>query len=256
MIDVVAKDVPDLLAQIDGRTVRVQGADAHARHPRRGPRGRSCPTGGTGCSSVITASERRADPDDDRHLRPVLRVRRARAMACRAWSARSACCWRSFALQLLPVNYAGAGADPARHGAAGGRVVRSRPSACWAPAASIALRRRRRPAVRQRRARASACRWPLIARRWRPRRRRSSCSAAAWRSRRVAGPWSAAAKSLVGAAGEVLEVTPMAKPGPRSWASAGRWPATGPLAPGQRVRVLGLRGLTLEVQADARNQYQ
>ena len=29
-----------------------------------------------------------------------------------------------------------------------------------------------------------------------------------------------------------------------------------PLVPGQRVRVLGLRGLTLEVQADAPIQYQ
>jgi len=57
-------------------------------------------------------------------------------------------------------------------------------------------------------------------------------------------------EDLVGASGEVLEVSEG-----QAWAQVfgERWKvdSTQPLAPGQRVRVLGLRGLTLQVRADA-----
>jgi membrane-bound serine protease (ClpP class) len=57
-------------------------------------------------------------------------------------------------------------------------------------------------------------------------------------------------ESLVGESGEVLQVNDG-----EAWAEVlgERWKVASnrPLAPGQRVRVLGLRGLTLEVQADA-----
>jgi membrane-bound serine protease (ClpP class) len=56
-------------------------------------------------------------------------------------------------------------------------------------------------------------------------------------------------ESLVGALGQVLQVSDG-----EAWAEilGERWKVTssGPLAPGQRVRVVGLRGLILEVQAD------
>ena len=119
----------------------------------------------------------------------------------------------------------------------------------------VGVDRRRDSAVRRARSLASACRWPWSWV-WRPRRRRSSCSAAAWRSRRVAGPSSAAAKACWARRVEVLQVERWRNLGRRFWANAGGWPATEPLAPGQRVRVVGLRGLTLEVQADAQSEYQ
>ena len=56
-------------------------------------------------------------------------------------------------------------------------------------------------------------------------------------------------ESLVGASGQVLQVSDG-----EAWAEVlgERWKvaSSGPLAPGQRVRVLGLRGLILEVQVD------
>jgi membrane-bound serine protease (ClpP class) len=59
-------------------------------------------------------------------------------------------------------------------------------------------------------------------------------------------------EDLLGASGEVLEVSEG-----QTWAQVfgERWQvdSTQPLAPGQRIRVLGLRGLTLQVQADARS---
>ena len=62
-------------------------------------------------------------------------------------------------------------------------------------------------------------------------------------------------ESLVGESGQVLQVSDG-----EAWAEVlgERWKVASnqPLAPGQRVRVLGLRGLTLEVQADAQLQYQ
>ena len=55
--DVIAKDVPDLLAQIDGRKVRVQATDRRSP-PAARPTRSSCPTGGNGRSrrSPIRAS--------------------------------------------------------------------------------------------------------------------------------------------------------------------------------------------------------
>jgi membrane-bound serine protease (ClpP class) len=57
-------------------------------------------------------------------------------------------------------------------------------------------------------------------------------------------------EDLLGASGEVLEVSEG-----QAWAQVfgERWKVESPqpLAPGQRIRVLGLRGLTLQVQADA-----
>jgi len=57
---------------------------------------------------------------------------------------------------------------------------------------------------------------------------------------------------LMGATGEILQVSDG-----EAWAEVlgERWKvaSTQPLAPGQRVRVLGLRGLTLEVQADTQS---
>jgi membrane-bound serine protease (ClpP class) len=59
-------------------------------------------------------------------------------------------------------------------------------------------------------------------------------------------------ESLVGESGQVLQVSDG-----EAWAEVlgERWKVASdrPLAPGQRVRVLGLRGLTLEVQADAQS---
>jgi len=59
-------------------------------------------------------------------------------------------------------------------------------------------------------------------------------------------------ESLVGTPGEVLQVSDG-----EAWAEVlgERWKVTSsqPLAPGQRVRVLGLRGLTLEVQVDTQS---
>ena len=59
-------------------------------------------------------------------------------------------------------------------------------------------------------------------------------------------------ESLVGASGEVLQVNEG-----EAWAEVlgERWKVASsrPLAPGQRVRVLGLRGLTLDVQADTQS---
>jgi membrane-bound serine protease (ClpP class) len=58
-------------------------------------------------------------------------------------------------------------------------------------------------------------------------------------------------EDLLGALGEVLEVSEG-----QAWAQVfgERWKVDSPqpLAPGQRVRVLGLRGLTLQVQVDER----
>jgi membrane-bound serine protease (ClpP class) len=60
---------------------------------------------------------------------------------------------------------------------------------------------------------------------------------------------------LLGASGEVLEVSEG-----QAWAQVfgERWKidSAQPLAPGQRIRVLGLRGLTLQVQADAPSDSQ
>jgi len=62
-------------------------------------------------------------------------------------------------------------------------------------------------------------------------------------------------ESLVGARGQVLEVADG-----QAWAQVlgERWKvdAGEPLAPGQRIRVLGLRGLTLDVRADAESNPQ
>ena len=44
--DVVAKDVPDLLAQIDGRKVRVQAHRSCSSPPAARPTKSGCPTGG------------------------------------------------------------------------------------------------------------------------------------------------------------------------------------------------------------------
>ena len=94
VIDFVARDVADLLRQArrpQGDDPRRRGdvlADAGARRRctiepdwRTVARGHHRP-------------ERRADPDDDRHLRADLRVHRTRASCCPASSARSACCSR------------------------------------------------------------------------------------------------------------------------------------------------------------------
>ena len=117
-------DIPDLLAQIDGRTVRV--ATGESQLATRGARFETIrPDWRQRLLSVIANPELCADPDDGRHLRADLRVLVARIRHPRGRSVRSACCSTMFALQLLPTNYAGLGPDPARHRAAHGRKLLS-----------------------------------------------------------------------------------------------------------------------------------
>jgi membrane-bound serine protease (ClpP class) len=250
VIDVIAKDLPDLLAQIDGRSVRVQSQDV-----RLATRGAAyevqLPDWRQRLLSVI------AHPSVALILMmigiwglffefaaPGHGVSGVTGAICLLLAA--------FALQLLPVNYAaialivlgiglmiaelfaptfgvlGAGGIAALI-AGGVLLVDSEAPGFGVPlplvvmlaltsaaivllGGSVALKTRRRPIVSGR-------------------------------------------EDLRGAGGEVLQVN-----GNEIWAEVlgERWKvASGqPLAPGQRIRVLGLHGLTLDVQPDTQPQHQ
>ncbi|MGH6640734.1 MAG: NfeD family protein, partial [Polaromonas sp.] len=244
VIDVVAKDLPDLLSQIDGRTVRVQGADLKLAtrglaHDTRLPDWRQR------LLSVV------ANPSFALILMMIgiygLMFEFSSPSFGVAGVAGAICLFLAlFALQLLPVNYAalalillgvallvaellspsfgvfGAGGVIAfiaggillfDHDAPGFGVPLPLILALAASSAAVillggglALKARRRPVVSGR-------------------------------------------EELPGASGEVLEVADG-----ETWARVRgeRWRVTSqqPLVPGQRIRVLGLHGLTLEVQID------
>lgn len=244
VIDVVAKDLPDLLSQIDGRTVRVQGADVKLAtrglaHDSRLPDWRER------LLSVI------ANPSLALLLMMIgiygLMYEFSSPSFGLAGAAGAICLFLAlFALQLLPVNYAGLalillglgllvaellspsfgafGAGGVIAFIAGGILLFDHDApgfgvplplilALAATSAAVilfgggmALKARRRPVVSGR-------------------------------------------EELPGASGEVLEVTDG-----EVWAQVHgeRWRVTSrePLAPGQRVRVVGLHGLTLEVKID------
>ena len=90
------RDVPDLLRQLDGRAIaaRCGAGERDAGHRAAPPSSALEPDWRSRLLAVISRPEPRADADDDRHLRPALRVHRTRASCCPAWSARSACCSR------------------------------------------------------------------------------------------------------------------------------------------------------------------
>ena len=244
VIDVVARDVPDLLAQIDGRTVRVQGVDMKLA------------TSGLGFESVLPDGRQRllaviANPSFAlilmmiglyglifEFMSPGFGVPGVAGAICLLLGL--------FALQMLPVNYAGLGLvllgmalfaaemlTPAFGvfgigGAvafvAGGLLLFDRDI----PGAGVPL-----PLIIGLAA-ASAVFFLLGGRMALTARRR---------------PVVSGREEMTGAPGEVLAV----ESDGTAWAlvHGERWKVTcpDPLAPGQQVRVLALHGLTLEVRA-------
>ena len=244
VIDVVAKDVPDLLAQIDGRTVRLQGAE------------RKLATRGLPFETVLPDWRQRvlsviANPSFALILMMIgiygLMFEFSSPGFGVAGTVGAVCLLLAlFALQLLPVNYAGLalillgvallaaelmspsfgvlGAGGVVAFVAGGLLLFDRDvpglrvplslivglaaasAAVVLLGGGLAMRGRRRPVVSGR-------------------------------------------EEMIGARGEVLAVA-----GNDTWATVHgeRWKVTSrePLVPGQRVRVLELRGLTLEVSPE------
>jgi membrane-bound serine protease (ClpP class) len=245
VVDVVARDVPDLLAQIHGRTVRVQAGDRtlatrDAAYELRPPDARQQ------LLAVIT------NPSVALILMMVgiygLMFEFASPGHGVSGVTGTICLLLAlFALQLLPVNYAGLalmalgmallvaelftpsfgvlGAGGIAAIVAGGLLLFDGE----APGFQVSL--------------------PLIA-------GLAALSAAivllgggmALKARRR--PVVSGREGLFGASGEVLEVNEG-----ETWAQVQgeRWKvvSAAPLAPGQHIRVLGLKGLTLEVQADS-----
>jgi len=250
VIDVVAKDVPDLLAQIDGRTVRVQAADR--------------PLATRGAAQEVRLPDWRqqvlsviAHPSVALILMmigiwglffefaaPGHGVSGVTGTICLLLAA--------FALQLLPVNYAalaliilgmallGAEAFAPSFGVLGaGGVIAL-------VAGSVLLYDTDVPGF--------GVPLPLVL-------GLAAASAAvvilgggmALKARRQ--PVVSGREGLVGATGVVVDVTDG-----EAWAQVlgERWKVAGgaPLAPGQRIRVTGLHGLVLDVQADTQSVSQ
>ena len=118
VIDVIAADVADLLAQLDGRAVNGRSARERVLATPGSWSRASSPTGARSCSRCIT------NPNVA-YLLMLIGIYGLifegynPGASCRASSARSACCSALYAFQVLPVNYAGLALIAARRGADG-----------------------------------------------------------------------------------------------------------------------------------------
>ena len=244
VIDVLAKDLPDLLGQIDGRTVRMQGTDV-----RLATRGLALETRPPDWRQRLIAVV--ANPGVALLLLMVgfygLIFEFSSPGVGVAGVAGAICLFLAlFALQLLPVNYAGLALILLGLGLLAAELVAPSFGALGAGgvvafiAGGLLLFDHDEPGY--------GVPLPLIL--------ALAVSSAvviflaggmALKARRR--PVLGGREGLSGATGEVLEVSEG-----EIWAQVQgeRWRVTSqqPLASGQRIRVLGLRGLTLEVQAD------
>ncbi len=244
VIDVVAKDLPDLLDQIDGRTVRVEGADI-----RLATRGLAFETRPPDWRQRLIAVV--ANPGVALLLLMVgfygLVFEFASPGVGVAGVAGAICLFLAlFALQLLPVNYAGLALVLLGMGLLAAELVT--PSVGVLGAGGVVAFVAGGLLLFDEEAPGYGAPLPLIL-------ALALSSAAviflaggmALKARRR--PVLGGREGLTGASGEVMEVSEG-----EIWAQVQgeRWRVSSrqPLASGQRIRVLGLHGLTLEVQAE------
>jgi len=245
VVDVIARDVPDLLAQVDGRTVRVQARDVRLA-TRGAPQELHLPDWRHQLLSVIT------NPSVALILMMIgvyglLFEFAAPGHGISGVTGAICLLLALFALQLLPVNYAALGLILLGMGLLVGELLS--PSMGFLGAGGVVAFIAGAILLFDEEVPGFGVPLPLVL-------GLAAASAAvvmlggglavkAYRRPVVSGR-----EDLLGAQGEVLQVTEG-----EIWAQVlgERWKAVSsePLAPGQRIRVTGLHGLTLEVRPEA-----